>query len=446
MNAHPANKGQMRESVPETIPGAISGQASGLTMVESGMPLSDAVVEKTAVRGKAIPRPGFGVDFRVGKRRPILWLTGLVLGLFVLWAANAPLEEVTRGNGKVIPISRGQIIQSLEGGILKSIDVQEGDEVSAGQTLAIIDDTGFRAEYTDLKGQTIALRASLSRLYAELNGDKTIAFEPEVEKAQDVITVERDLFRARQRKLRETVSSITDKLVLAQRHLELVSPMVKAGATSKVEGIKVEREVSDLKGQLDEAKNTYYQEVNDLIAKQSAELASLNQKLAQKQDALTRTELKSPVRGIVKNLSLTTRGGVVKPGETIMEIVPLDDQLYVEAEIKPRDVAFLSPGLPATVKITAYDYSIYGSLKGKLVFISADTMSADTIRAEMKRDNEPYYRVRVLTDTAYLHGPDGPLPIKPGMVAEVDIQTGAKTVLDYLLKPILKFREAMSER
>jgi adhesin transport system membrane fusion protein len=163
--------------------------------------------------------------------------------------------------------------------------------------------------------------------------------------------------------------------------------------------------------------------------------------LAQKQDALTRTDLKSPVRGIVKNLSVTTRGGVVKPGETIMEIVPLDDQLYVEAEIKPRDVAFLSPGLPATVKITAYDYSIYGSLKGQLVFISADTL-----KDEMRRDQEPFYRVRVLTDSASLHGPDGPLPIKPGMIAEIDIQTGKKTVLDYLLKPILKGQEALSER
>lgn len=386
-------------------------------------------------------KPGYGVDIRAGKRRPVLWLTGAVIVSFFVWAANAPLDEVTRGNGKVIPISRGQIIQSLEGGILRSIDVQEGDEVVAGQTLAVIDDTAFRAEFSDLKGQTIALRASLSRLHAELDGDKEIRFEPEVLGAADVVQVEQDLFAARRRKLQETMASLNEKLALSQKHLELVQPMVRSGATSRVEGIKVEREVADLKGQLFEAKNTYYQEVNDQIAKQSSELASLNQRLAQKEDALTRTDLKSPVRGIVKNLSVTTRGGVVKPGETIMEIVPLDDQLFVEAEIKPRDVAFLSPGLPATVKITAYDYSIYGSLKGELVFISADTM-----KDEMRRDQEPFYRVRVLTNSASLHGPDGPLPIKPGMIAEVDIQTGKKTVLDYLLKPILKGQEALSER
>jgi adhesin transport system membrane fusion protein len=390
---------------------------------------------------KSTMRPGFGVDIRPGIRRPVLWLTGLVIVCFFLWAANAPLEEVTRGNGKVIPISRGQIIQSLEGGILKTIDVQEGDEVNAGQVLAVIDDTAFRSEFSDLKGQTIALRASLSRLHAELNNAKQIVFDPEIEAATDIVQIERELFTARQRKMQESVGSLTEKLTLSQRHLELVQPMVKSGATSRVEGIKVEREVSDLKGQLLEAKNTYYQEVNDQIAKNSSELASLNQKLAQKQDALYRTDLKSPVRGIVKNLSVTTRGGVVKPGETIMEIIPLDDQLFVEAEIKPRDVAFLSPGLPATVKVTAYDYAVYGSLKGQLVFISADTMKDET-----RREAEPFYRVRVLTDSASLHGPDGPLPIKPGMVAEVDIQTGKKTVLDYLLKPILRGQEALSER
>jgi adhesin transport system membrane fusion protein len=392
-----------------------------MTLTQTTLPFSGK--KKKAAR--TITKHGYGTDFRAGKRRPVLWLTGLVIVSFFVWAAFAPLDEVTRGNGKVIPISRGQIIQSLEGGILRLIDVQEGDEVEAGQTLAVIDDTAFRAEFSDLKGQTLALRASLSRLRAELAGEKQITFEPEVLQASDVVRVEVDVFNARRRKLQETVASLNEKLALSQKHLELVQPMVKSGATSRVEGIKVEREVADLKGQLFETKNTYFQEVNDQIAKQSSELASLNQRLAQKQDALTRTDLKSPVRGIVKNLSVTTRGGVVKPGETIMEIVPLDDQLYVEAEIKPRDVAFLSPGLPATVKITAYDYSIYGSLKGQLVFISADTL-----KDEMRRDQEPFYRVRVLTDSASLHGPDGPLPIKPGMIAEIDIQTGKKTVLD----------------
>ncbi|MNK88279.1 Hemolysin secretion protein D, chromosomal [compost metagenome] len=259
--------------------------------------------------------------------------------------------------------------------------------------------------------------------------------------ASSIVGIERELFSARQRKLRETVENLQERLALAERQLGLVKPMVQKGATSVVEEIRLAREVADLRGQLGEVQNTYYQEIADQIAKQSTELASLNQQLAQKLDALARAQLRSPVRGIVKNLSVTTRGGVVKPGETIMEIVPLDDQLYVEAEIRPRDVAFLYPGLPATVKITAYDYTIYGSLAGELVFISADTMKDET-----KRDADPYYRVRVLTDTASLQGPDGELPIKPGMVAEVNIQTGSKTVLDYLMMPISRAQQAMTER
>src|SRR5690606_19974148 len=212
-------------------------------------------------------------------------------------------------------------------------------------------------------------------------------------------------------------------------------------AMSAVEGIRQEEKVAELRSRLDEAKNTYYQEVTTEIAKQSSELASLNQQRAQKKAALEHTVLRSPVRGIVKKLNVTTRGGVVQPGETIMEIVPIGDQLLVEAKIKPRDVAFLHTGLPANVKITAYDYAIYGMLSGKLVFISADTIVDET-----RKDAEPYYRVRVLTDKAALEGPDGPRPIKPGMIAEVDILTGERTVLDYLLTPILRGSEALTER
>ncbi|MFK4064137.1 HlyD family type I secretion periplasmic adaptor subunit [Brucella anthropi] len=409
------------------------GNAVDDTTDEFASPLARPAVAKV--------RPSMGQDLRPGKSRLFVWLISITVLVFFLWAANAPLEEVTRGEGKVIPNSRGQIIQSLEGGILKSIEINEGDDVEAGQVLAVIDDTKFKSEYTDLQGQIIALRASLDRLYAELNNKAKVEFHPEVEKAGDIVLVERHLFEARQRKQQETVSNLKERVALAEEQIALVKPVVARGAASRIEGIRLEKEAADLRGQLGEIQNTYYQEITDEIAKKSAELASLNEQRLQKLDALSRTDLKSPVRGTVKNLSITTRGGVVQPGETIMEIVPLDDQLYVEAEIRPRDVAFLHPGLPATVKITAYDYATYGQLNGKLVFISADT-----IKNEEKREQEPFYRVRILTDKAALQGPEGPLPIKPGMVAEVNIQTGSKTVLDYLLQPILKGQEAMTER
>ena len=378
-------------------------------------------------------------ELRTG--RAILWLTVMVVIVFFAWAANAPLDQVTRGTGKVAPLSRGQIIQSLEGGIVNNIAVQEGEEVAAGQTLAELDDTRFRTEYEDLNVQSIANRAALNRLAAELDRADEITFDADVAAHPDVVQTEEQLFQARRRKLAEAMSSLKERKDLAERHLHMVRPMVRRGAASEVQEIELKRTIADIDGQLADLENTYYQEINDEIAKRSAEQSSLEQKLAQKRDALDRTVLRSPVRGIVKNLKVTTRGGVVGPGETIMEIVPLDDKLYVEAQIRPQDVAFLHEGQPASVKITAYDYTIYGMLQGELVFISADT-----IQDETRRDEQPYYRVRVLTDKAHLDGPNGPLPIKPGMVAEVDIQTGRKTVLEYLLKPILKGQEALGER
>lgn len=376
-----------------------------------------------------------------GTHRTALRLIALSLAVFFAWAAFAPLEEVTRGPGKVAPLSRGQIIQSLEGGILRSIEVMEGEEVNAGQVLAVLEDTSFRSAFQDLQGQTLALRASLSRLQAELAQANTVTFDEDVLAQEVLVGIERDLFISRRRKFNEAVQSLTERLALSQSQLALVKPLVARGAASRVEAIRLEREVADLRGQLDEVENAYFQEINDEIARKSAELASLNQQLAQKEDALTRTVLRSPVRGIVKDLAVTTKGGVVKAGETIMEIVPLDDQLYVEAEIRPSDVAFLYPGLPASVHITAYDYTKYGALEGELVFISADTIIDET-----RRDAEPYYRVRVLTEKAALEGPDGPLPIKPGMIAEVNIQTGEKTVLEYLVKPLMQGQLALSER
>lgn len=376
--------------------------------------------------------------------RPVLWLSAVTVAVFFFWAANAPLQEVTRGPGKIIPSSRVQVIQSLDGGILQHLNVQEGQEVNAGQVLATLEDTRSRSAYQDMDGQVIALRAALSRLSAEQANQDELQLSEDIAEHQDVADVEKKLFTARRRALKETTASLEERLALAQRELKLAQPLVAKGAVSTADEIKLQRNVADLRGELIETRNRYFQEVNEETAKKSAELYSLEQQLKDKRAALARTELKSPVRGIVKKLEITTQGGVVQPGQTIMEIVPLDDALYVEARIKPRDVAFLRPGLPATVKITAYDSQIYGSLHGELVFISADTIVDE--KPVQQRDAEPYYMVRIRTEETALKGPDGSLPIKPGMIAEVFIETGNKTVLTYLLKPLLRGQEALSER
>ncbi|WEX08260.1 HlyD family type I secretion periplasmic adaptor subunit [Chelativorans sp. AA-79] len=391
---------------------------------------------------------GWGAEFGALKkgslRRPVLWLAAFTIAAFFIWAANAPLAEVTRGTGKVTPSSRVQVIQSLDGGILQHITVQEGEEVRAGQVLATLEDTRSRSAYQDLEGQVLALRAALSRLAAEQADQDSFRVPADVASHEEVVAVERELFEARRRNLAETTASFEERLALARRELELATPLVAKGAVSTADEIKLQRNVADLRGQLTETRTRYFQEVNEEIAKKSGELSSLQQQLAERRSALARTELKSPVRGIVKKLEITTQGGVVQPGETIMEIVPLDEALYVEARIRPRDVAFLYPGLPATVRITAYDSAIYGTLDGELVFISADTIVDQ--KPTQQHDAEPYYMVRVRTEQSALEGPDGSLPIKPGMVAEVAIQTGSKTVLSYLLKPLLRGQEALGER
>lgn len=389
-------------------------------------------------------RAGFETAEKTLFGRPALWLFAVTVAAFFIWAANAPLQEVTRGAGQVTPFSRVQVIQSLDGGILERLDVQEGQEVEAGQVLATLEDTRSRSAYQDMDGQVIALRAALSRLTAEQADLDEFQLPKDVAEHHDVANVEKKLFAARRRALVETTASLEDRLALAQRELKLAQPLVAKGAVSTADEIKLQRNVADLRGELIETRNRYFQEVNEEIAKKSAELSSLEQQLKEKRAALARTELRSPVRGIVKKLEITTQGGVVQPGQTIMEIVPLDDALYVEARIKPRDVAFLYPGLPATVKITAYDSAIYGSLHGELVFISADTIVDE--KPKQQRDAEPYYMVRIRTKGAELSGPDGPLPIKPGMLAEVFIETGTKTVLTYLLKPLLRGQDALSER
>ncbi|GAB1584217.1 HlyD family type I secretion periplasmic adaptor subunit [Phyllobacterium phragmitis] len=396
-----------------------------------------------SARGGGYQR-GFGATEKTLFGRPVLWLFTTTVTVFFIWAANAPLQEITQGPGKVTPSSRVQVIQSLDGGILQHLAVQEGQEVDAGQVLATLEDTRSRSAYQDMDGQVIALRAALSRLEAEQADRDEFELPQDVAEHRDVADVEEKLFAARRRALKETAASLEDRLALAQRELKLAQPLVAKGAVSTADEIKLQRNVADLRGELIETRNRYFQEVNEEIAKKSAELYSLEQQLKDKRAALARTELKSPVRGIVKKLEVTTQGGVVQPGQTIMEIVPLDDALYVEARIKPRDVAFLYPGLPATVKITAYDSQVYGSLHGELVFISADTIVDE--KPVQQRDAEPYYMVRIRTDGAALKGPDGPLPIKPGMMAEVFIETGSKTVLTYLLKPLLRGQEALTER
>ena len=354
------------------------------------------------------------------------------------WADRAVLDVVTRGQGEVISSSREQVIQSLDGGILAELLVREGDVVDKGQILLRIDDTRFAAALREGQTRAVALRAAIARLRAEATGG-----EPEfpTDLPADVVSREKALFESRLHALEQGIAGVRRSLALAQRELTLTEPLVKEGVVSEVEVLRLRRDVNELTATMADRLASFRATARSDLADKETELAGIKEVLASRSDQLQRTVVRSPMRGTVKKIFLTTVGGVIRPGGEIMQIVPLEDQLLVEARIRPSDVAFLRPGLPATVKITAYDFSIYGGLKGTLESISPDTI------ADERNRGESFYRIRVRTETNYLYGRGQQLPIIPGMTATVEILTGHKTVLEYLLKPVLKTQQnALRER
>ncbi|CAX60562.1 MULTISPECIES: HlyD family efflux transporter periplasmic adaptor subunit [Erwiniaceae] len=374
------------------------------------------------------------------KTSAIIWLCTAALVIFFVWAHFAILDEVTVGTGKVTPLSRAQVIESLDGGIVDQLNVHEGDIVEKGEVLAKLDPTRFQSNFGEAASKARTLRASAERLQAELTG-APLAFSAETLKEPELVARETQLYQSRRRNLSETVKNLEDAKKLVQDELRMTAPLVAKGAAGEVEVIRLRRQVSDLQGKIDEAKNDYAVRAREEQVKNNADLDAQLQVVTGKEDQLTRATLYSPVRGIVKDIQVTTVGGVLQPGGKLMEIVPLEDQLLIETRINPRDIAYIRPGLPATVKVTAYDSSIYGDLPGEV-----ETVSPDTIQDEVKRD-QYYYRVYVRTQKAELTNKAGrKFPIVPGMVANVEIKTGQKSVMDYLIKPLNKVKESMRER
>ncbi|MFC5342833.1 HlyD family efflux transporter periplasmic adaptor subunit [Brevundimonas staleyi] len=367
--------------------------------------------------------------------RPILWVcVGLVV-IFIAWASWATVDEVARGEGKVVPSSRVQIIQSLEGGIVQDLMVRQGDIVQAGQPLVQLDSNRFRSSALESGTQVIALTAAIARLEAEVLGRNTIDFPASIPANDPVIASERSLFRARRHNLNATLQAMADESAYARRQLAIVEPLAARGVVSEVEALRLGKDIAALSGRQTEVRNTYMQDAYAELATKKAELAAQTQIFNQRQDQLNRTRLTAPVRARVNEVLVTTRGGVVQPGQAIMQLTPIDDKLLVEARILPRDVAFIRPGMPARVKITAYDYTVYGDLNATVEQISEDTIEEDTPRGKVA-----YYNVLVRTDRAFLRRGGETLPIRPGMVAQVDVRSGRRSILSYILRPLLKAR------
>ena len=413
--------------------------------------------------------------------RFLLWGVVLFVVTAVYWASVAELDEVTRGVGKVIPSSQVQVVQNLEGGILAEILVFEGDVVEEGQTLLRIDDTRFASSYREGRASYLNLKAKAARLRAEADGGLFEAPEEVQRELPDLVQRESNLFRSRADELATNVGilsqqadqrrqelselkvkeqSLSRSYRLLERELQLTAPLEKEGVVSEVEVIRLKRQLNDLKGELEatrlaiprirstleeaeqkvaEIQLEFRSDAREALNETLAELARVSEANQALEDRVKRTWVRSPVHGTVKRLMVNTVGGVIQPGMDILEIVPLEDSLLVEANIRPRDIAFLRPGQDVTVKLTAYDFAIYGGLDASLEHISADTITNE--------EGESFYLVRVRTDRNFLGTEEAPLPIIPGMQTEVDILTGKKTVLTYLFKPVLRgMNNALSER
>lgn len=408
----------------------------------------------------------------------------LLFGLFfafiliIVWSGFAELDEVTRGEGKVIPSQQLQLIQSMDGGIIKEILVREGDIVELGDLLLRIDETRFTSSLQESRAQYYALSAEVARLTALTNNIEPTFSQELREEAPELVRRETQLYHSNLAELNEQISIYNQQLQqrmqdlreaqsaqkqystnlrLSQRELDVTRPLLASGAVSDIDIIRLEREVANSQGELSRAEASILRSQSAIeearnkieevslsmtnkwrvrLAESSSKLNSLMAAEAGLVDKVKQTEIRSPVRGTIQRLLVNTRGGVVTPGREVMEITPLDDQLMVEARVSPKDIAFIRPGQPATIKLTAYDFSIYGGLDAEVVHISSDSLTDE-------QDNT-YYLVRLKT----LHN-QGEIDLKiiPGMTAQADILTGKKTVLEYLIKPVLKATsQSMTER
>ncbi|WP_263834130.1 HlyD family type I secretion periplasmic adaptor subunit [Sulfurospirillum oryzae] len=413
--------------------------------------------------------------------RRILWIVAVGIIWAIVWASIAEIDEQTRGEGKVIPTQQLQVIQNLEGGIVSEILVKEGDQVQKGQVLLRIDDKNFASSYGESRLRYVELKAKSMRLEAEANSLPFITPSDPSEEMQKQIVYEKSLYNSNQEQLSKTFQILNEQIKqkenelteldskvaqlqtsysLIKREMDIMEPLVKKGLVSEMELLQLKRQLNGIQGDLQTSKltiprvqsaiqevrskrgeaelnfkNRAKKELNEAVA----EMSRLQEAKTSLEDRVQRTLVRAPVDGTIKQLLVKTVSGVVRPGMNILEIVPTEDTLLIEAKIKPSDVAFLRLGLDAMVKFTAYDFSIYGGLRGKLVFISADTITNER--------GESYYLVHIKTDKNNLGTAEKPLRVMVGMTTTVDILTGKKTVLDYLLKPILKAKHnALRER
>jgi adhesin transport system membrane fusion protein len=373
-----------------------------------------------------------------------MWSVYLMLAAIVVafgWAALTRVDVVTKATARIVPDGREQLIASLEGGILRELKVREGDSVDAGQELAVLDPTRVESQRSESQSRRLALRGAIARASAEAAGS-ALSFPKDVQAARDVVLGETESYRARQRLLSEAAAASRSNLELLQRELNVAESMSAKGLMSEVEVMRVRRQVNDLQQQAGERVSRHRQDASAELVRLRNELALLDEQMVVRDDALRRTVLTSPVRGFVKTIRNNTLGGVITAGAPLMEIVPQGEAVMVELRIKPSDIGFVKPGQAVVIKLSAYEYTIYGGLQGEVGSIGPDALGD----AEKGTPDATWYRALVRADASRLKSGDKPLPVKPGMQGSAEIRTGERTVMSFLLRPMLRTQEAFRER
>lgn len=381
-------------------------------------------------------------DLHLKNQRLVLRTTILAFLGFFIWAYAFEIDQVARAPGVIMPSSKIQIIQSKDGGVLLSLPVNAGDEVEKGQVIARFDQTDALADFEDAKGRVASLAANMARLEAEIYGHEPI-FPQEAKDYPKFIKSQLALFRKRQDSQTEQLSALEDILSLVQEEIIMNEPLLVLGDVSRTEILRLRRQEAELAAEITNKRNAYFEDAQAEYNETQEELESVRQALVQKARQLKEKTLKAPLRGVVKNIRVTTEGGVIRPGDEVMEIVPIEEDFIIEANLSPSDIGFVHLQQDTTVKLDAFDYTIYGSLEGTVVYISADTLQENTGNGESS-----FYRINVRTKgRRFSGGVSNTLQILPGMTAMVEIKTGKNTILNYLMKPITKtLFESMGER
>jgi adhesin transport system membrane fusion protein len=371
-----------------------------------------------------------------------LWVLMLGILALVVWAYFGRIDQVTRAPAQLIAQGRTQLIQSSDGGVLTQLHVKEGDSVTAGQLLATLQKERAAAAVSDSNAKVAALRITLARLHAEVY-NKPLQFEKDELKYADYIRNQTDLYNKRQTAFKDDINALASILKLAEDELKINSQLEASGDVSRAEILRLQRGVADIKAQMSSKRNKYFQDAQAEMTKAQEDLSTQSEQLKDRSQVLDHTELTAPVDAIVNNIRINTLGGVVRSGETVMELLPSGDDLIVEAKIPPSDIAFVALGQLTSIKLDAYDSSIYGSMRGEVSYISPDVLIEET-----KQGSASYYRVRVSVTGKEFNGVKADaIRLRPGLTATVEIKALDRTVLSYLTKPITKaLSQSMGER